>query len=935
MNYDEFIKKKSKDAIAAGFEPREITAPLFDWQAHVARWAIRTGRAALFEDCGLGKTAQQLEFADQVCKETGGSVLILTPLSVAAQTIEEARKFGIVANIAETGSEVRDGIWVTNYEKLDKFGGINFAGVVLDESSILKNFNGKTRTALTERFSDTPYKLCCTATPSPNDYTEFGQHAEFLGVCSSMQMLSTFFINDTFNTGDWRLKKHAEKQFWQWVASWAACISKPSDIGFSDDGYNLPALNLQDVIVDVDEAAEAQEGELFRNATLSATTMHKEMRLTAEARVSAVADLVNNSDEAWVVWCNTNDESERLGKAIPGSVEVKGSDTSKAKQSAAAWFLGHQCICGLKPNKNRDKLAACGNPNTPSRAERNIIPTQLREIGEGPKGEVLRKMPNICGSITPIIPKNSSGRPSRTKSETSPAERTTQKMSLPELRPGSPQENGRIKTRKSDSLKDSSPMELLQENTKGFSNLREEGAQSAEPLNHETIQSDQKLGREDFTSTTVTKAERLEESSAHAATLDSESSRMTPSCSNAPQCSCGHISGRRILISKSSIFGYGMNWQHCHNVAFVGLSYSFEDFYQALRRTYRFGQKKQVNAYIIQATTEGAIMQNIRRKIGQHANMQEQMKIAADSFSQNSIKKLTMKTDTTITTGEGFRLYHGDCVRVAKMQADHSVDFSVFSPPFADLFTYSDDLQDMGNCKDTGEFMQHFEILIAELARIMVPGREVAVHCVDLLSSKWKHGRIEFQDFSGEIIRAFWRHGFRFHSRITIWKSPVTEMQRTKAHGLLYKTLTKDSADSRVGAPDYLLAFRAPGENPKPVTKDRDKYSVDWWQEVASPVWMTVDQGNVLNKDGARDHKDEKHICPLQLDVIERAVELWTNEGDTVYSPFTGIGSEGVVSLRMNRQFIGSELKESYFNQAAQNLKIAKSQLSLFELASA
>jgi hypothetical protein len=236
----------------------------------------------------------------------------------------------------------------------------------------------------------------------------------------------------------------------------------------------------------------------------------------------------------------------------------------------------------------------------------------------------------------------------------------------------------------------------------------------------------------------------------------------------------------------------------------------------------------------------------------------------------------------------------------------------------------------MGNCSDLDEFTKHFEMLIEEMARIMVPGREVAVHCVDLLSTKWKHGKIEFQDFSGEIIRAFWRHGFLFHSRICIWKSPVTEMQRTKAHGLLYKTLTADSCDSRVGCADYLLVFRKPGENPRPVTKDRSRFPVDWWQEVASPVWMTVDQGRVLNKDGARDHKDERHICPLQLDVVERAVTLWSNEGDLVYSPFTGIGSEGVGALELNRRFIGSELKESYFKQACENLAAAKQQLTLF-----
>jgi DNA modification methylase len=311
--------------------------------------------------------------------------------------------------------------------------------------------------------------------------------------------------------------------------------------------------------------------------------------------------------------------------------------------------------------------------------------------------------------------------------------------------------------------------------------------------------------------------------------------------------------------------------------------------------------------------------------------MQENMKIAAKAFREGT-KELTMKTDIDKKEGQGWTMYHGDCVRVAKSLPDASVDFSVFSPPFADLFTYSDDLQDMGNCSDLSEFTKHFEILISELRRIVVPGREVAVHCVDLLSTKWKNGKIEFQDFSGEIIRAFWRHGFLFHSRICIWKSPVTEMQRTKAHGLLHKTLTTDSSCSRVGSADYLLVFRNGMESAKPVVKDRNKYPVSWWQEVASPVWMTVDQGRVLNKTGARDHKDEKHICPLQLDVIERAIELWTNEGDLVFSPFTGIGSEGVGALTLNRRFVGSELKESYFELNKRNHMAAKEEKGQLKL---
>ena len=475
-DYDQFTASKRKHSANHGFDPLPIIAPLFDWQAHILRWAVTKGRAALFEDCGLGKTAQQLEWASQVFRKTGGSVLILAPLAVGEQTRLEGVKFGIESKVVSDHSEITaPGIYITNYEKIEHFHADDFAGVVLDESSILKSFTGKTRKVLTDAFKNTPYRLCCTATPSPNDYTELGQHADFLGICTPAQMLCTYFINDTFNTGDWRLKKHAEDEFWKWLASWAACISKPSDIGFKDDGYNLPALNMESVVVNVDQTSEKGD-DLFRIATLSATTMHKEMRLTAPARCDAVADRVNNSKESWIVWCNTNTESDLLKSLIPDAVEVKGSD---------------------KPQVKRNRLASFTN-------------------GES-----------------------------------------------------------------------------------------------------------------------------------------------------------------RVIITKPSIAGYGLNWQHCYNVAFVGLSYSFEDFYQALRRSYRFGQKREVNALVVQAETEGAIVKSIQRKIKQHETMQESMKKAAAELKTSEAEDIDAKLDIDTYAGEGWTVHHGDCVRVAREKiADKSVGFS-------------------------------------------------------------------------------------------------------------------------------------------------------------------------------------------------------------------------------------------------------------------
>lgn len=266
-------------------------------------------------------------------------------------------------------------------------------------------------------------------------------------------------------------------------------------------------------------------------------------------------------------------------------------------------------------------------------------------------------------------------------------------------------------------------------------------------------------------------------------------------------------------------------------------------------------------------------------------------------------------------------IYQGDCVELIQSIPDNSIGFSVFSPPFAELYTYSDELADMGNSKDYKEFFAAFDFLVKHLYRVMWPGRNVAVHCMDLPIQKGKEGYIGLRDFSGMILRSFEDAGFIYHSRVTIWKNPVTEMQRTKALGLLHKQVKKDAAMSRVGIPDYLMVFRKEGEHEHPVTCD---ISVDTWQKWASPVWMDIDYGNTLNKMDARGEKDEKHICPLQLDTIDRAIQLWSNKGDVVLTPFMGIGSEVYQAILDERKGIGFELKESYFKEAMKNVQIAE-----------
>jgi len=274
--------------------------------------------------------------------------------------------------------------------------------------------------------------------------------------------------------------------------------------------------------------------------------------------------------------------------------------------------------------------------------------------------------------------------------------------------------------------------------------------------------------------------------------------------------------------------------------------------------------------------------------------------------------------------GDGWTIYNADCVDVLRGMPDASVHFVIYSPPFESLYTYSASDRDMGNSKDSAQFWNHYKFLISEQVRVLKPGRLISVHCMNLPTSKSHHGHIGLRDFRGEIIREHEAAGMIYHSEVCIWKDPVTAMQRTKALGLLHKQIKKDSCMSRQGVPDYLVTFRKPGANPEPVTHTNESFPVELWQKYASPVWMDINPSNTLQHRSAREHNDERHICPLQLQVIERAMDLWTNPGDVVLSPFTGIGSEGFIAVQMGRRFVGAELKPSYYEQACRNLAQAK-----------
>lgn len=688
------------------------------------RRALVSGRFALFEDCGLGKTIQQLEWSRHVSEHTDRPVLILAPLGVISQTIEEGVKFGYkVDEIESTDVKIGlpTGIYITNYDNIDNIHAELFGGVVLDESSILKNFTGKTRNKLIAEFRSTPYKLCCTATPSPNDTTELCNHAEFLNVMSRNEMLAMYFVHDGSSTAEWRLKGHAEQMFWDFVSTWAVMLNKPSDIGFPDDGYDLPPLNVKNEII---LTPKRDNGRLFNDTAVSATDYHKELRSTYKERLHRVAEIVNESAESFIVWIEHDDEGKLLRKLIPDAVEVKGSDKKEYK---------------------KEKLL-------------------------------------------------------------------------------------------------------------GF-------------------------GRGEF----------------------------------------------RVLVTKLKIAQFGLNYQKCHNQIFASLDFSFESTYQGIRRSYRFGQTNRVNIYLISTDTMGNVVDAFEAKQAAFKHMQEAMTKATCRNINHQINLTRMEFEKEYKS-DLCHIKMGDCVQIIREVPDESVGFSIFSPPFAELYTYSDKLEDMGNSRDYKEFFTAFNYLVKELFRVIWSGRNVAVHCMDLPIQKSKEGFIGLRDFSGMILRAFEDAGFIYHTRVTIWKNPVTEMQRTKALGLLHKQVKKDAAMCRVGIPDYLLVFRKPGEHEHPVHCEID---VNTWQRYASPTWNDINYSNTLNGNNAREENDEKHICPLQLETIERSIILWTNPGDTVLTPFMGIGSEVYEAIKLGRKGIGFELKDSYFNEAVKNIKKAESEVSV------
>ena len=638
MSYSDFLASKRLEDAPSGLDvdPNMLPVGLFDFQREISTWALRRGRAAILAATGLGKTAMQLSFANGVSIAHDAPVLIFAPLAVSAQTAREGEKFGIGVTVAKTEKDIRPGVNVTNYERLQHFDPAEFAGVVLDESSILKSFDGPTRRDLTLFAQSIPFRLCCSATPAPNDWTELGSQAEFLGVMSQKEMMALYFTQDGNSTQKWRLKGHAHSAFWTWVASWAVACRKPSDLGYPDDGYVLPPLRMIPAVYEVDTINAGLS--LFPVEAVTLDERRRARQVTVEDRCQLVADLVaKEPDEQWLLWCGLNAESEALTRMIPGAVEVRGSTPPDEKEKALIGFAD--------------------------------------------------------GTV-------------------------------------------------------------------------------------------------------------------------------------------------RIMVSKSSIAGFGMNFQGCARMAFCGLSDSFEQMFQAVRRCWRFGQTREVHCHVVTASTEGAVVRNIERKERQWEAMMDETvaRVAPQALGRQG--RVVQVEEHETREGDGWRLMLGDCVERLADVDDETVGLTVFSPPFPGMYVYTNSPHDMGNVRSTDEMIEQYRYLIPELLRVSMPGRSCCVHLTQGTAQKGRDGYIGIRDFRGKVIEAMESGGWIYYGEVCIDKDPQVKAIRTKDRGLLFKTLANDSAHMHMALADYLLQFRKPGDNVEPIRAGiSEKYAnTDGW--ITQEEWI-------------------------------------------------------------------------------------------------
>jgi hypothetical protein len=619
LSYLEYLDRKKVKILPSGFDVDEndLNKKLFPFQRFIVKRALSRGKYAVWADCGLGKTAIQLEWANRVSIKTGRPVLIFTPLAVSIQTINEGVKFGIEVSRYGSGN-----IQVINYDQIENIDPSLFSGVVLDESSILKNFDGATKKKLIDLFEYTEYKLCCTATPSPNDVEELGNHSEFLNVMKRSEMLAMFFLHDGGDTGKWRLKPHGHKHFWRFVSQWAIMLCKPSDIGFEMQGYDLPSLNFFERKI---KTEKRENGKIFNDVAVSATTFNQELRLTKIQRLTQAVEIVNASDESFIIWIKHDEEGEYLQNLIPDAVEVSGSDSLERKEFVSLWFgdQKNECQC-QNVNTKEEKSSTSLNIglSTTLNTKKKLVEKQISGF---PKEERLtRNIEDNELSITDGIIETTSLNSIYELQNRQQIGIKKGEIDTPKIQNIESDKNSILKKPvKKETIELIIPSEKNMGSHSRSTNQYSKGKNQDAPYveqNQPSLKSNK-----DCTSTIVTKQEKLEDCSVQNAISDSDRLMIQKYCSNVPLCTCCGKHKRKLLISKLKILSYGVNYQNCHNQIFASLDFSFEGLYQGIRRSYRFGQEHPVNIWIITTDTMTNVMESVNKKQSQFLKMQQEM----------------------------------------------------------------------------------------------------------------------------------------------------------------------------------------------------------------------------------------------------------------------------------------------------------------------
>lgn len=904
MDYEAFLQSKVIRHKNSGFDIQEdeINPMLFDWQKMVVKWAVNLGKAALFAECGLGKTPMQLEWGRIIAEHVNGKVILLAPLAVAHQTVREGRKFGIPAiycRSQEQADNAAESIIVANYEMLEHFDASKYAGVILDESSILKAFSGTTRKLIQSTFEHVPYKLACTATPAPNDHLELGNHAEFLNIMPGSEMISRWFINDTMEAGGYRLKRHAIKDYWRWVTSWAVCISTPSDLGYPNNSFALPELIINEHVVKVDQTrAFAQEDKygqrrIILDATQSATSMWKEKKETAYDRCSKAKEIIgDDSTEPWLIWCDTNVEADILKEMFPQAAEVRGSDSIAHKEKWLNAFSDEEVqimitkadIAGFGLNwqhctnqvfvgvtysfektyqaLRRSWRFGVKKPVTAhmilAESESGIMQTLKRKQGEFKE---MQSQMNVAMREVGLV-RETDFRETRIDIENNQANGKNWEMHLGDC----VQISRQLKDDSidfsiysppfstlyiySDSIADMGNTQNHEEFFAQYDFLVEQLYRTIKPNGYVAVHCkdlplymnrDGAAGLYDFPGDLIRSHEKYGFSYVRWATVWKDP-----------------------VIEMQRTKNHGLLWRN-FSIRGEVVRQGMADFVLVFQKTAKPSMK-------IPSQLNNAPLDLIRRSVDLWTNPGESIILP---------QYAPLNLDGRITTGLN----------------SHQVAFSFFDA-----------------LSVTPETAQ-------QIYSVTKPGRITVIRTMD---ESFTNGTKK--NSAMNIIETMKNVGFTFHSRCAFTDGSSFVAFR-KWNNEMEPEQVKNKPTGYIGS------------NPPLYSDSQRDLSIQIWQKYASPIWndvspvtksqdcwFDVDQTNVLNFRIARDNADEKHICTLQLDLIHKCIRQYSKKNELVFSPFSGVGSEGVVAIKEGRKFIGSELKKSYFNYAVKYLKEAEFQ---------